>query len=336
LKAIPDPAEKKLMNSQQRFLETMRYGKPDHVPYFEEGIRKGVIKAWHRQGLPRNVDLARLFPCDLRIELNPDLYPLPRMKEMPLKKADLKALKRRLNPWDKRRLPLRWKQDLEMMNEQGAVRMLEVHEGFFLTMGVGDWQRFIDVMYMIKDDPEMVHEIMRIQAEFAAEMAQRILSQTAVEAVIFSEPIGGNNGPIISPKTYEEFVLQSYQPILDVIRAHHVEVIIVRTYANARVLIPSLIKWGLNCLWACEVNTEAMNYADLRGEFGRDLRLIGGIDLDTLREDKAAIRQEIESKVPALLKEGGYIPLADGRVREDVPFENYVYYRELLKEIIGS
>jgi uroporphyrinogen-III decarboxylase len=324
------------MNSQQRFLETMRYGTPDHVPYFEEGIRKGVIKAWHRQGLQRNDDLTALFPSDLRMEISPNLYPLPRMKKMPATKADLETLKRRLNPANRHRLPTNWKQDLEKMNEQGAVRMLEVHEGFFLTMGVGDWQRFIDVMYMIKDDPGLVHEILRVQGEFAAEMAQRILSQTAVEAVIFSEPIGGNNGPIISPKTYEDFVLRSYKPILDVIHAHQVPVIIVRTYANARVLIPSLINWGLNCLWACEVNSEEMNYPDLRREFGRDLRLIGGIDLDTLREGKAAIRQEIGSKVPALLKDGGYIPLADGRVREDVPYENYVYYRELLKEIIGS
>jgi hypothetical protein len=335
LEPIPQVAGKN-MNSRQRFLETMRYGKPDHVPYFEEGIRKGVIKAWHRQGLQRNVDLTALFPSDLRIEISPDLYPLPRMKKMPMKIADLQTLKRHLNPLDKRRLPSNWKQDLERMNQRGAVRMLEVHEGFFLSMGVEDWQRFIDVMYMIKDDPEMVHEIMRIQGEFAAQITQHILSQTAVEAVIFSEPIGGNNGPIISPETYEEFVLQSYRPILDVIRSHHVEVIIVRTYANARVLIPKLIKWGLNCLWACEVNNEEMNYPDLRREFGRDLRLIGGIDLDTLREGKAAIRQEIESKVPALLTDGGYIPLADGRVREDVPYENYVYYRELLKEIIGS
>jgi hypothetical protein len=33
------------------------------------------------------------------------------------------------------------------------------------------------------------------------------------------------------------------------------------------------------------------------------------------------------------LKQGGYIPLADGRVREDVPFENYVYYRQLLERV---
>jgi hypothetical protein len=76
-----------------------------------------------------------------------------------------------------------------------------------------------------------------------------------------------------------------------------------------------------------------MDYRSIRQDFGRDLRLIGGIDLDALRKDKKTIRREIELKVPPLIKDGGYVPLADGRVREDVPFENYVYYRELLQKI---
>jgi uroporphyrinogen decarboxylase len=76
-----------------------------------------------------------------------------------------------------------------------------------------------------------------------------------------------------------------------------------------------------------------MDYRDIRQEFGRDLRLIGGIDLDALRQDKEAIRREVEEKVPPLVAEGGYIPLADGRVRADVPFENYIYYRQLLREV---
>jgi uroporphyrinogen decarboxylase len=62
------------------------------------------------------------------------------------------------------------------------------------------------------------------------------------------------------------------------------------------------------------------------------LKLIGGIDLDALRDGQAAIQQAVESVAP-LVEEGGYIPLADGRVRTEVPYENYVYYRELLKEI---
>ena len=42
---------------------------------------------------------------------------------------------------------------------------------------------------------------------------------------------------------------------------------------------------------------------------------------------------ELEKWVPPLLGDGGYIPLADGRVRKDMPFENYAYYRRLLKQV---
>jgi uroporphyrinogen decarboxylase len=76
-----------------------------------------------------------------------------------------------------------------------------------------------------------------------------------------------------------------------------------------------------------------MDYRDLRQEFGRELRMIGGIDLDALRRDREAIRREVEEKVPPLVADGGYVPLADGRIRADVPFDNYAYYRQLLQKV---
>ena len=75
-----------------------------------------------------------------------------------------------------------------------------------------------------------------------------------------------------------------------------------------------------------------MDYRDLRHEFGHDLRLIGGIDLDALRQSKEAIRREVEEKVPYLVADGGYIPLADGRIRKDILFDHYIYYRRILEE----
>jgi uroporphyrinogen decarboxylase len=76
-----------------------------------------------------------------------------------------------------------------------------------------------------------------------------------------------------------------------------------------------------------------MDYRDIRQEFGRELRMIGGIDLDALRRDREAIRREVEEKVPSLVADGGYVPLADGRIRADVPFDNYAYYRQLLQKV---
>jgi hypothetical protein len=76
-----------------------------------------------------------------------------------------------------------------------------------------------------------------------------------------------------------------------------------------------------------------MNYREIRREFGRDLRLIGGIDADCLRQNESIIQEEIMDIVPQLLEGGGYLPLADGRVRDDVPYKNYIFYRRLLESV---
>ena len=114
---------------------------------------------------------------------------------------------------------------------------------------------------------------------------------------------------------------------------HGVKELIFRTYANARALIPDLLDWGFTCLWACEVDLKSMNYADLRREFGADLNLIGGIDIDLLFRGREAVEREVTTVVPPLLDQGGYIPLADGRLRTGVPLADYVYYRRLLHRV---
>ena len=321
------------MTSRKRFLRTMRFDKPDRTPYFEEGIRKNVIRAWRRQGLPKNTDISEMFPSDRREEIEVDLEPGPKLKKWPASRNELDVLKKSLDPQDPRRLPQKWSRRVRDWQTRDHMLMLRVHRGFFLSMGVYGWDRFSEVIRLLIKDPDFVHEALAIQGEFAARMAERVLAEVEVDAAVFSEPIGGNDRPLLSPQMYEEFVLTSYQPVLDVLNRYGIETIILRTFANARILIPSILKWGFNCLWACEVNIEAMDYRDLRGEFGPKLRLIGGIDLDALRRDKAAIRREVEEKVPPLLAAGGYVPLADGRVRADVPFENYVYYRKLLEKV---
>jgi uroporphyrinogen decarboxylase len=321
------------MSSRKRFRETLRYGKPDRVPYFEEGIRSVVLKTWHKQGLPPGADLSEIFPSDQREKIVVDVEPRPEIITWPTSTAELDDFRRRLKPFARSRLPRRWSKQVRAWKARQHVLMLQVHRGFFLTMGVRDWQRFSEVMYLLTDEPELVRTMMSIQSELAARLTGKVLQEVEIDAAVFSEPIGGNDRPLISPHMYEEFVLKSYRPIFEVLKQYRVKTIIFQTYANARILIPSILRWGFNCLWACEVNIDAMDYLSLRREFGRDLRLIGGIDLDALRRDKAAIRNEIEKKVPPLIADGGYIPLADGRVREDVPYENYVYYRQLLQKI---
>lgn len=322
------------MTSRQRFHETMRFGNPDRVPYFEEGIRKDVIKTWYRQGLSRETNISDLFKTDHLYEVDLDFDPLSTLHKQPTSRDELSSLRNHFNLGNFSRFWIRWQKMIHLWRKKDHVLLLRVHRGFFLSMGVYNWRKFTEVISLLLDDPELVRETMLIKGEFIAKLTDKILQNIDIDAVIFSEPISGNEGPLISPTMYEEFVLKSYKPIIDIVNKHGIDTIILRTYANIRVLIPYILNNGFNCLWACETNSIAMDYRDLRKEFGRDLRLIGGLDLDALRYDKATIRREIEEKVPPLIASGGYIPIADGRVRKDIPYENYVYYRHLLKQII--
>ncbi len=317
------------MNSRERFFETLHYGNPDRVPYLEEGIRDDVIAAWQKQGIPAGQ--APWKQADAREEIKLDVDPHPEIQIWPSKFSELDQLRERFDPMDSSRLPDNW--DSERLRKRDGVLMVRVHEGLFLSMGVGDAKSFTRLMYQLADQPDFVREYMRIQGEFAAALAESVLQVVEVDALVFSEPICDNNGALISPRMYEDLVLTSYEPLLNLAGRYEIKTIICRTYANMKVLIPSLLKWGIDVLWACEVEQNVMNYPALRAEFGRDLKLIGGIDLDALREGKTAIRKAVELVAP-LVADGGYIPLADGRVRAEIPYENYEYYRKLLQEII--
>ncbi len=321
------------MNPRERFIETLYYGNPDRIPYFEEGIRPEVITAWKEQGLPSETAFWERFPTDGREEIKLDVDPHPRFQVWPSAFKELETLQKRLDPNDPGRLPENWKPKL--LRNRDGVLMVRPHEGLFLSMGVGDAKSFTRLMYQLADQSDFVREYMRIQGAFAAALTEKVLREVEVDAIVFSEPIGDNNGALISPAMYENLVLPSYEPLLNLARRYEIKTLICRTYANMKALIPSLLEWGIDVLWACEVEQGVMNYPALRAEFGRDLKLIGGIDLDALREDKTAIRLAVEFVAP-LVDEGGYIPLADGRVRAEVPFENYVYYRELLSKITNG
>ena len=324
------------MNGRNRFLNSLSLHRSDRPPLFEDGIREVVLRQWRKQGMNKRDKLESLITFDYREELEPNLNPSPTPTRWPNSMDGLKKLGTRLDPYDSRRLPDGWDMKVVEWKKRDYPLILRIHRGYFLSMGVYGWKRFTDAIRLLVDDPGLVEAWMDIYSGFACSLANRVLDEVEVDAALFSEPIGGNHGPLISPKMYSSFVLKSYIPILEVLKSHRINTIIYRTYANTRLLLTDVVKAGFNCLWACECNPQAMNYLEIRQEFGQDLRLIGGIDSDILRQKQEDIYRAVMLVVPSLLEDGGYIPLADGRVREDVPYENYLYYRNLLEAATGA
>jgi hypothetical protein len=322
------------MNSRQRFHETLSFGSPDRVPLFPEGMRDEVLRKWTREGLTSKNDFYRMFVYDEWEEIETDLAPHPPLRRGILSKSDLTRFQRSLDAHASRRLPTNWKKKVRAWQNREHVLMLRVHRGLFLTFGVDGWRSFAELVRLLCDEQELVRQSMQIQGKFAAALAERILNDVEVDAVIFSEPISSTHGSLISPSMYEDLVLCSYQPLLDVTRKFGIDTIIFRTYANSRAILPVVFKTDINCLWSCECESDGMDYRQLRNSLGNRIRLIGGIDADVLLTDRERIQCELEEKAIPLLAQGGFIPLADGRVRENVPFDNYVYYRKLLEKLV--
>jgi len=131
---------------------------------------------------------------------------------------------------------------------------------------------------------------------------------------------------------YRAFALQSYGPVFDVLRHYQVPAVIWRSYANPDNLLPEVVKFPFNVLWLCETPPEALAPARVRQLAGPNVTLIGGIDSDVLRAYTLVIRQAIAA-VRSFVEAGRFIPLADGRVREDVPYANYAFYRQELQRV---
>lgn len=67
--------------------------------------------------------------------------------------------------------------------------------------------------------------------------------------------------------------------------------------------------------------------------YGRRCSIQGGIDKRALTRGKTEIDEEVMRKVPVLLERGGFIPGVDHGTPSDVPFENFRYLVDLLREL---
>lgn len=323
------------MTSRERFHEVLAYGHPDRVPLWKESLRDGVRELWITQGLPKEVDLSRLFRFDPREEIILDLRPYPPFDDPSEGPEVFVRLRSHYYP-DPSRLPPDWRLRARGWARRDYPLGMSVWRGLFQSLGVENWQTLRRALFALADVPSVMIRTLGAFTDCAVQMVEHALTAVALDYAIFEEPIAGAGGPVISPGYFRRFCMPFYRRLVDLLRTRGVRWFVVRTYANALALIPCWLECGINVLWCMESISTGVNYEQLRREYGRQLRLIGGISLDALSEGKEAIDHVVYGPVSRLLDEGGYLPLIDGKIRHDVPWQNYRYYREVLERLVFS
>jgi len=254
---------------------------------------------------------------------------MPGFVDFPVKdRADWEKSKRRFNPDDPRRLPKNWSGDVIDFYRVVEHPLGIGFPGFFgearNLMGL---ERLLVAFYK---DPRLVSDILEFWADFVIETSRQVVEAVRLDYANIWEDMSYRTGPLISPSLFKEFLLRRYKKVTRYLADEGVETIMVDTDGNHDALTALFLEAGVNCIYPLEAQA-GMDARVLRKTYGRRLRLIGNIDKTALARGKDAIRSEVEAKLP-LTKQGGYIPSVDHAVPSDVPFENYQYYVQLLKD----
>lgn len=188
-------------------------------------------------------------------------------------------------------------------------------------------------MILMGEDPMLVHEMMEFLAEFFIGVMRRALEEATIDWVIFWEDMAYRNASLISPKMFREFMLPRYKKVTDFIRNHGIDIIGVDSDGNVNELVPLWLEGGVNLVYPMEVQA-GNDVVAYRQKYGKDLLMTGGFDKRALAQGKSAIDAEFARLMP-VVEGGGYIPTIDHSIPPDVPYENFVYYWERKKKLLG-
>jgi uroporphyrinogen decarboxylase len=198
-------------------------------------------------------------------------------------------------------------------------------------------RRFLDtegLSYAWYDWPGPIHDFVDHLTDFVIETLRPWLAVAKPDYFNFSEDFAGKGGPLLSPRIFREFLLPGYQRIIEFVRSQGIDIIWLDSDGFIDPLIPLILEAGVTCIWPLEV-AAGEDPRVIRKQYGHDLALSGGIDKRELTKDRAAIRRELEAKIP-MIEDGGFIPTIDHSVPPDISYDNWLYYLELKSEMLGG
>jgi len=192
---------------------------------------------------------------------------------------------------------------------------------------------FEGLCYAIYDYPDMVEDMVETHCQLVEHFLDQVLGKIDFDFAFGWEDICFKNGPIVPVDFFRDVVLPRYQRIRRRLHRHGITLWYTDCDGDVRPILPYLLEGGINCLFPFEVNGCA-HPAELLKEYGKDLRIMGGVDKMALGAGKEAIRKYLETLVP-LVERGGYIPFCDHRCPPNVSPEDYLFYLDLKESMFG-
>ena len=171
--------------------------------------------------------------------------------------------------------------------------------------------------------------------EFYLSYLERILraAKGKIDIVLTGDDFGAQNGLLVSPDMWREFIGPGFADYIDLIKRHGT-LSMHHTCGSVVDIIPDMIKCGLDVLQSIQPEASGMSLVDLKKRFGSKLCFHGGISIQKTMPygSKDEIRNEVASIAEIAKQDGGYIFCTSHNIQADTPVENVVALMEAYLE----
>lgn len=186
--------------------------------------------------------------------------------------------------------------------------------------------------------PERANALMDRVQHYLMEWTRHILEagQGAFDMVEYNDDVGGQDGLLLSPRMWREFIKPRMAAFIRMCKQYDVK-IKYHSCGGIRPIIPDLIEIGVDVLNPVQTLAAGMEPEALKRDFGDHLTFNGGVDTQQLLPyaTKEAVAAHTQWLIDTLGKDGGFILGPAHVFQADVPIENVlaVYETALGREL---
>ena len=177
-------------------------------------------------------------------------------------------------------------------------------------------------------DPDWIVEMADVYSDLTIHLMEILFAaEGKPDGIWFYEDMGFKGRPFMSPDMYQELIMPAHKK--SIAFAHSLGLpVVMHSCGFVEPLLPHVVEAGIDCLQAMEVKA-GMDLRRIYLNYGEKIALMGGLDVRPVASnDLPGIRRELESKIPFVKQNNGYILHTDHSIPESTEYESYRYFLE--------
>ncbi len=172
-------------------------------------------------------------------------------------------------------------------------------------------------------NPDLVRKLVRIAVDHTKELIKEAVSLGA-DLIVFGDDYGGNDGPLMSPKHFEEFFLPGMREVVEAAKNEGAYVI-KHTDGNINAILEMIINTGIDGIHPLDPEA-GMNIKEVKEKFGDRVCVIGNIDTGKVLSESSpdVVEETVKKTILEVAPGGGYMIASANSIHSKVKPENYI------------